>query len=166
MTSTTFPEIHFPSSVRSKDAIGNKIFQIFTSVEACKCNEKEHSLLELVWLTINGTMDAKDTSSALVHVLTDQMKSTEFDEHRNELISILENAIWFWATQTSYDKADPPSEQWKRLCVLTNHLYSQRAVNESSAKTVLPIPLLNYSLNLTEDEETLHKKLTKLKYVL
>lgn len=167
-----FPEFYFLSA-KTKENLSKVLFQIFANsygssgdalaVATNESKEKETAMLELVWLTINGTIDAKEAANGLQYLLHDEMKSSEYEAHRSEAVSVLENSVWFWATQTPYDKTENPSEQWKRLCVFTHNLFSQGVFNEVSAKAVLPIALLNYSLNLPEDEDTLNKKFTKIK---
>ena len=149
------------SSANTKESISNVLFQIFTGPEE---KPRSYVLLELVWLTISGAIDPKESANAMEYLLNDEMKSSEYESLRADVVSLLENTVWFWTTQTPYDRSEKnPSEQWKKLCVFTHNLFVQGVLAEASAKAVLPIPLLNYSLNLPEDEDMLNKKFTKIK---
>jgi len=163
MEAQTWPEEYFTAAKVAGD-ISAKLLSVFSTTDAAIAEAKDRVVLEFVAGIISSKIDSGIAVDALKTILTGSLKGPEFEAQRIAFLHTIENSLWFWATQTVYDSS-APSEQWKKLAVLTSKLFSCDFFDAASAKLVIPTDLLIYSLNLPDKDEDLNKKFIKIRYV-
>ena len=161
MDAQTWSEDFF-KGLKSASEVSSRLTDIFSSSSGSPADSKEKSILEFVASSLTGRLDSSISIDALKSLLTVTYIGPDFDLQRKEVTSLLENSLWFWSTQTSFD-VSAPSDQWKKLAVLTSKLFSCDFFDAASAKLVLPTDLLIYSLNLPDKDEDLTRKFVKIR---
>ena len=148
----------------SVEIIAQKLSEFFISEkESITEDEKCNSILELVASAIKSDGNINILITVFKNFIHDNnLKEETNNSTRLEVISLLENAIWFWGTQIEYNAASP-SEQWKKIALLTSNLLTADILEANSAKVVLPLDLLIYALNLHEKEDDFLKKFVKIR---
>jgi hypothetical protein len=160
MDAHSWPEEYFGSS-KSVSDFSSRLFEVFSSATESS-NSKERAILEFISQILTGKTDSSIAVDAVKSLVNTSLKGSEFEVLKSQFIQTIENALWFWSTQTTYEAASP-SEQWKKLAVLTSKFFSCDFFDAASAKLVLPTDLLIYSLNLPDKDEDLNKKFVKIR---